>query len=74
MFSYLLECVIIFLTWLEFQNFVKRLRMLDSIFPNRLKEDDESPIVENDSLEDGVAALEITQVDGRSNQGIIVHG
>ena len=44
--------------------------MLDSIFPNRLKEADESPIIENDSLEDGVASLDITQADGRSNQGI----
>ena len=44
--------------------------MFDSIFPNRFKEDDESPIVENDSLEDGVAALEITQAEGRSYPGI----
>ena len=48
--------------------------MFDSIIPNRLKEDDESQIVENNSLEDGVAALEITQAEGRSNQGIIFHG
>ena len=48
--------------------------MFDSIFPNRFKEDDESPIVENDSLEDGVAALEITQAEGRNYPGIIVHG
>ena len=44
--------------------------MFDSIFPNRFKEDDESPIVENDSLEDGVAALEITQAESRSYPGI----
>ena len=52
----------------------KSVRMFDSIFPNRFKEDDESPIVENDSLEDGVAALEITQAEGRNYPGIIVHG
>ena len=45
--------------------------MFDSIFPNRLKEDDESAIVENDSLEGAAAALEINQVEGRSYPGII---
>ena len=44
--------------------------MFDSIFPNRLKEDDESAIVENDSLEGAAAALEINQVEGRSYPGI----
>ena len=44
--------------------------MFDSIFPNRLKEDDESPIVENDSLEGAAASLEINQVEGRNYTGI----
>ena len=40
------------------------------MFSNRLKEEDESPIVRNDSVEDGLAALEIAQAEGRSYQGI----
>ena len=44
--------------------------MFSSSFPNRTKQQDEIPIVENESLEDAVFALENSQVEGCYFEGM----
>jgi len=44
--------------------------MFSSSFPNRSKQQDEIPIVGNESLEDAVFALENSQVEGCYFEGM----
>ena len=44
--------------------------MFSSSFPNRTKQQDEIPIVGNESLEDALSALENSQVEGWYFEGM----